>query len=478
MPVIETRIQKEYVMKYLCRREEEGGLGYRETVRSIVSPDLFIPSQLLEFVHAANPIVWKSLMTRYHQDEIALQNALKDAVKAQLLNSTNAATFLNSHRTITFEGETVPLFFVSGTELAGDIDFKKNIFSAVEEVSHNIVSDGMTLLKIRPDISFFINGIFVGYLELKSVTNGQTAASQGRGKVICDFLESVKGMADREHVNQDNVRADRKQTLQIFEKAIHIVASDINETFVLRNLTTYFEDARKGFFDRTLSIPQFRPIIERDFKLYPVSSPLLTENERFEEVMRNLYGKKMLEREILYYNFLKYTYKKEHGRRVRTSNTGNLISPRPKQKFGCDKILARVTEMLEKEADVDFYSRRLRTELEALAVPTDTIDDIIRRREAYSNNKYVYSLLLQYAAGFGKSNIIGWTALQLKDLRHNGEWAYDKILIVVDRLQLRDQLDEMMYSMNIDKSMFVEATDQSTFINALSDTKRIIVEVV
>jgi len=41
----------------------------------------------------------------------------------------------------------------------------------------------------------------------------------------------------------------------------------------------------------------------------------------------------------------------------------------------------------------------------------------------------VYSLLLQYAAGFGKSNIIGWTALQLKDMHdEQGKFIYDKIL--------------------------------------------------
>lgn len=103
------------------------------------------------------------------------------------------------------------------------------------------------------------------------------------------------------------------------------------------------------------------------------------------------------------------------------------------------------------------------------------IDKVIAERESYCNNKYVYSLLLQYAAGFGKSNIIGWTALQLKDLRHNGQWVYDKILLVVDRLQLRDQLDSMMLNMNIDKAMFVEATDQDTFVAALKDKRRIIV---
>ena len=475
MPVVETRIQHEYIMKFLCRREEEGGLGYRQTDPNIVSPDLFIPSHLAEFVQEANPIVWRSLMSKYHQDEMALAQALKEEVKARMMSASNAATFINQNRTITFEDETVPLFYVSGTELGGDTDFKKNIFAAVEEMPHNIVSDGITLLKIRPDVSFFVNGIFLGYMELKSVTNGQWAATKGRGKIITDYLESVKGMADRERMHPNEVNAEHKSTLWLFEKAVHLVATDVNETYVLRGIANYFDDARKGFFDRTTTIMQFRPEIEKNFKIYPLSSPLLSEEERFEEVMRSLYSKKMIEREILYYNFLQYNYKMEKGKRVRTSNRGTLISPRPKQKFGCDKVVSRVREMLEKEQDADFYARRLRQELEALDVSTEMINEIIRKRESYYNNKYVYSLLMQYAAGFGKSNIIGWTALQLKDMRFQDAWAYDKILIVVDRLQLRDQLDTMMYNMNIDKSMFVEARDQKTFIEALSDTRRIIV---
>lgn len=475
MPVIETRIQHEYIMKFLCRREEEGGLGYRETDPNIVSPDLFIPSQLTEFVQTANPIVWRSLMSKFHQDEIALGQALKEEVKARLLDASNAATFLNKNRTITFEGETVPLFYVSGTELSGDADFQKNIFAAVEEMPHNIVSDGITLLKIRPDVSFFVNGIFLGYMELKSNTNGQWAKTNGRGKIITDYLESVKGMADRERMHPNEVKTEHKTTLQIFEKSIHLVATDVNETYVLRGIANYFEEARKGFYDRTITITQYRPEIEKNFKIYPLSNPLLSEQERFKEVMSNLYSKKMIEREILYYNFLQYNYKMERGKRVRTSNRGTLISPRPKQKYGCDKVINRIREMLEKEQDTDFYARRLRKELEALDVSADMIDEIIRKRDSYYNNKYVYSLLMQYAAGFGKSNIIGWTALQLKDMRFQNAWAFDKILIVVDRLQLRDQLDTMMYNMNIDKSMFVEARDQKTFVEALTDTRRIIV---
>ena len=87
-----------------------------------------------------------------------------------------------------------------------------------------------------------------------------------------------------------------------------------------------------------------------------------------------------------------------------------------------------------------------------------------------------YSLLMQYAAGFGKSNIIGWSALQLKDLRRDGEYVYDKIMIVVDRLQLRGQIDSKMLNMNIDNRMYVEASNKKTFQEALaSDTRLVIV---
>ena len=78
----ELTIQHMYVMEYLCRREDEGGLGYRNTSNNIVSNDLFIPSHLAEFVSLNAPNEWKRLLKKYDYDEQALQTALKEAVKA------------------------------------------------------------------------------------------------------------------------------------------------------------------------------------------------------------------------------------------------------------------------------------------------------------------------------------------------------------------------------------------------------------
>ena len=479
----ELELQGEYVMDFFCRRQE--GLGYREVKNNAVSPDLFIPSDLLELLKENSRRQWQNLLRKseYNGDEQKLLRAIMDTIKEKIEASANVAIFLNKNRTISFDGETLQLLYVSGTELRGDEDFKKNIFSAVEEMTYSFHHDGRKVFAFRPDLSFFVNGIFLGYAEMKSNFTNQSARTNGRNKVNTDYLEAVAvytRIADGNDVSQTL----RRRFLRPFEKALHLVTTDINNTFVLRNPGQFFDEAKRGFQDGTITISSFRPVVEAVFKPLPTLADSETDPRvRFEEAMRSLYSKKMIEKEIIYYNFMAYTYKTvtvtENGRKVKKKEykdkTGKLICPRPKQKFGCDRIINRVQEFLDHEGEPNYFIEKLRAELQALDAPQELIDRVIAERESYCNNKYVYSLLLQYAAGFGKSNIIGWTALQLKDLRHNGEWVYDKILLVVDRLQLRDQLDSMMLNMNIDKAMFVEATNQDTFVAALSDKRRIIV---
>lgn len=479
----ELELQSEYVMDFFCRRAD--GLGFREVKNNAVSPDLFIPANLCEFIKDNSRKAWSNLLKKseFNGDEQKLLRAVMDTIREKIEASANVAIFLNKNRTITFEGETLQLIYVSGTELRGDEDFNKNIFAAVEEMTYSFHHDGKRVFAFRPDISFFINGIFLGYAELKSNFTNQTAKTNGRNKVITDYLEAVWEYAKIANGN-DVSQTLRRSMLRLFEKAIHIVTTDITDTYILRNPGQFFDEAKRGFQDNVITISSFRPTVEKVFK--PLSTKKLKATDprvRFEEAIRSLYSKKMIEKEILYYNFMAYTYKTvtvtENGRKVQKKEykdkSGRLICPRPKQKFGCDRIMERVQEFLDHESEPAYFINRLRADLEALNAPQDLIDRVIAERDSYCNNKYVYSLLLQYAAGFGKSNIIGWTALQLKDLRHNGEWVYNKILLVVDRLQLRDQLDSMMLNMNIDKAMFVEATDQDTFVKALSDKRRIIV---
>ena len=63
----------------------------------------------------------------------------------------------------------------------------------------------------------------------------------------------------------------------------------------------------------------------------------------------------------------------------------------------------------------------------------------------------------------------------LKDFRRNGKYVYDKIMIVVDRIQLRDQLDTKMFNMNIHKEMYIEVRTRKDLLEALEGATRIVV---
>lgn len=474
----ERKIQRDYVMEFISRREEDGGLGYRTVSPNIVSNELIIPSVLGEFVRTNEPEAWERLLRRHDGDERQLEAALKEAVYRRMLTYANVAVFLNKNKTITFEDEIIPLFYLSGSELMEDKEFEKNIFCAVEESEHRFVLNGEKVsTTVRPDITFFVNGIYFGYMELKTVSMGQNAEEHGRKKVTKDYLCTIQSTCQKEKEGTKYTDTERRELLALFHKAIHLTASDCNQTFVMRNVAQFEDMALANFRE---DVPKGMDILQTEmnkvFKDYPVSSPLLTGKAAFEEVVRALYSKRMVEKEVRYFNFLEYKYKKlENGKKVRISNSGKLICPRPKQKFGCDKIMGRIKEMLDHEQEPDYYMNQLRRDMLRVGVPQEKLEEIIRKRQQFYNNKFVYSLLMQYAAGFGKSNIIGWTALQLKDYRYEGHFAYDKVLMVVDRVQLRDQLDTTMMNMNIDNSMFVEANNSQTFIEALSDKRRIIV---
>lgn len=328
---------------------------------------------------------------------------------------------------------------------------------------------GKKQFSFRPDITFFLNGIFLGYTELKSNYTNQNARKDGKLKVANDYQKAVTaylGIAAGNEVSQ----SIRKDFLKIFEKAIHITTTDVNETYVLRNIAPHFAEIKTRVDSHSYDFEQSKQNISKAFRAYPLRQPQASRTARFEEVFKALYSKKMIEREILYYNFLERELVKQPGKKSKTHrhSDGRLIAPRPKQKFGTDKIIDKIDEFLAHEHQPDYFVNKLRHELTQKGVGADQTEELISARLKYQNNKHVYSLLLQYAAGFGKSNIIGWTALQLKDLRRNDAFVYDKIMLVVDRVQLRDQLDSKMYNMNIKNSMFTEASNKKEFLAALN----------
>ena len=456
------------------------GLGYKEVKANTITQALIIEEDLQAFISGTkqNKKPYETLLKKYQGDKKCLLKDLIELIQERIASSRNMALFINANKSITLEGVKLHLFYTSDSVIHDNTLFDENIFSVVQELPYKYSYQGQSIFSFRPDIVLFVNGIYLGYSELKNNYTNQNAAKNGRGKVIKDYFEAVKmyhQYIDNNALLSDNEKQScRKDFLKIFEKAIHITTTDIGETFVIRTLADYFDEmlatCRAGKFDREA----IEKKVVEVFKPYPLLKPEADKKDKLKELFTTLYGRYFIEKEILYYNFIERDVYVNQGVKEVKNEVGVLISPRPKQKFGTDKIMAKIDEFLAHEQEPDYFEKLLEKQL--VGVSDAKKKELLEKRKAYSNNKNVYSLLMQYAAGFGKSNIIGWSALQLKDLRRNGEYVYDKIMIVVYRLQLRSQIDSLMLNMNIDNRLYLEATNKKTFQAALaSDTRLVIV---
>ena len=456
------------------------GLGYKEVKANTITQSLIIEEDLQAFISNTelNKKPFETLLKKYHGDKKLLLQELIALIQERINSSRNMALFINANKSITLQGIKLHLFYTSDSVIHDNALFDENIFSVVQELPYQFSYQGKQVFSFRPDIVLFVNGIYLGYSELKSNYTNQSASKNGRGKVIKDYFEAVK--VYYQHIDSNTLLSEneklaaRKDFLKIFEKAIHITTTDIGETLVIRTIVDYFDEmlatCREGKFDREEVEKKAHGV----FKPYPLLKPDADKKDKLKELFAVLYGKFYIEKEILYYNFIERDVYLNKGVKEVKNETGHLISPRPKQKFGTDKIMSKIDEFLAHELESDYFEKLLEKQL--AGVGEAKRKELLEKRKAYSNNKNVYSLLMQYAAGFGKSNIIGWSALQLKDLRRNGEYVYDKIMIVVDRLQLRSQIDSLILNMNIDKRMVKEATNKKTFQEALaSDTRLVIV---
>jgi type I restriction enzyme R subunit len=62
----------------------------------------------------------------------------------------------------------------------------------VQELPYKFNFQGRQIYAFRPDLVLFVNGIYLGYSELKSNYTSQSAIKNGRGKVLKDYFEAVK----------------------------------------------------------------------------------------------------------------------------------------------------------------------------------------------------------------------------------------------------------------------------------------------
>lgn len=476
----ELLLQNDYLIDFLTKRKD--GLQYKEVKPNIINTDyLMIPDDLLTFLRETdlNKKNYQKLLRKFGGDERKLIKEFMEFLNSKIATSRNMAIFINNHRKTTFKGIELYLYYASGSEMHEDKMYRQNIFSVAQEMPYTYKNHGQKI-SFRPDLTFFLNGIYIGYSELKSTYTGQNARTKGRNKIIHDYrraIETYLVIADK----NDKDQSIRRDALKIWERAIHITATDLNDTYIIRTISDLYEPFKQQIKEQDYSPKKYEEEAYKLFKPLPIKqAATASKTEKFEEAFTLLYSKQMIEREILYYNFLEreVVQKKDKKGQVykeRKHSRAYLIAPRPKQKFGTDKVLAKIDEFLDHENDENYFINQLDEELKQYDIGAAKRQELINKRLQFNNNKHVYSLLMQYAAGFGKSNIIGWVSLMLKDFRREGKYVYDKIMIVVDRIQLRDQLDSKMFNMNIHKDMYIEVRTRKDLSEALEGSTRIVV---
>ena len=161
----------------------------------------------------------------------------------------------------------------------------------------------------------------------------------------------------------------------------------MGETYVIRNLADSFDEmltlCREGRFDRQV----IEQKVIKDFKPYPLRNPAAEKAAKVKEIFAADYAKDAIEKEILYYNFIEREVYKVAGVKELKDERGVLIAPRPKQKFGTDKILDKIDEFLAHEHEDDYFLKLLEAQLADIS-PAKR-QEFIEKRRADSNNKHV-----------------------------------------------------------------------------------------
>lgn len=446
----------------------EETLGYRIRQPHLVSRGLLIRDDVIGFMRSnVNKKSYSRALKNYNGNSARMESSYCDALQSYLFqenykrsdNKINVAIRLKEQY-FKFEGEDFLLWHRSGSVV--NDQFQENVFSIAEEVIYKPESEGPSR---RVDLAMFLNGIFFSYAELKHLTQGQSAKDEGRKKIVANYAEAV----DYFSVKQESDGS--LPHLAMFERAIHIVSADSESVYMIRNMAAYRNmaetnaKARRGSYDLIHGHPE----ILKSFTLVPYENSygLAIKNAFFE-----VYNKKSIEREILYYNFTQKN-SKDGWRRT-------LVAPRPKQKFGVDKTIARVESLYRHEKDPDFAIKEISAKLKRTGLSEDVIATEARRYGALRNNSDMFSILKQYAPGFGKTNVMSWDALMLNELNDpnmRGHKLFDKVILLSDRLDLKSQMAQTMETMpTINKKAWGEADKVQDFIDMLMDpTMRIII---
>lgn len=464
--VAEVNFEKELVVKYLVDK-----LEYKQLTSSAFNSDyLMIPVVVKEFITNNHQQLVKTIIKNdFLGNESDFWNKFMSELSYYLYGSDyNIAIQLHPkrHGGFKFLGKYSFNLYYAYDKTSDD----KNLYHVIRQIPFFIKQTTGGGLKISPDVGIFINGFMVSFMQLKLQHRNQSAEHEGRGQILGDYFEAISdGVVDFLSPSIDQVT--KKELIfnatKQFHGPIHMVSMDTSSAYIIRGINIHYNSIEKELTQSKAGGEDIKKEILKSFFIDPVyiKDSNLSLIEKMEKVLFGLYSRDNIQQEILYLNHLKYDNLSIHidgKKQIKNKNNTPFLSyPRPNQKYGVNKIINEVINKYNHEDNPNYELERLEKRLIADNVSESLRKSTLEKRKAYKNNRLQYSMLLQYAAGFGKTNIICWLSLMLKDMKEQkdtGKHLFDKIILLSDRIELRDQIDLAMSNMNIEKELYKEAS--------------------
>ena len=289
----ELHLQDKFLIPFFRDR-----LGYQEVKANTITSSLIIEEDLQAFISTTelNQKNYETLLrNHYNNDAKKLLQELIALIHDRIASSRNMALFINANKSVNLHNIRLHLFYPDDSVIHGSRLFAQNIFSVVQELPYKYKHQSKVIFSFRPDITLFINGIYLGYSELKSNLTNQTARKNGRLKVIKDYFEAVKVYYEtfdqNPHLTPQEKDHYRKDFLKIFEKAIHITTTDLAETYVIRTLSKFFDEILTTCRDGKTDREHYEKSALKIFKPYPLLNPNAEKKDKLKELFTHHYGK-------------------------------------------------------------------------------------------------------------------------------------------------------------------------------------------
>lgn len=309
----------------------------------------------------------------------------------------------------------------------------------------------------RPDASFFVNGIYLGAAELKTSQTGQSAAVNGREKIAHNLVELAQ-MALKEAravwsqtsasawpgYASDKLPAAVRNKINtdcaVYVKACHVVSVDMGALYVTADLEWVLQEvdriiAGKNQVGELNALPKL--VASRISRAPEILG--MTPFETIAEHLESLYSlRDGVDREAFYFN------------QTWTPNSSNKqsepLKPRPAQRIMLHRTVKRVRELYKDESKPKISEADIRHELALMSqgLSSKEVDEIVEESLKYKNGAKSHSVLLQGAAGLGKTYLIVWLAQALYEMNdakgHAYQPLFDLIVLLTDRTELRNNI--------------------------------------